>query len=168
MWMGGQHLPVRGRSIRRCTGRARMVGAVRASAFRACASCIPCRHEHALPCVDAGARWLNEDKWHYVASRELRAAARATLVPWRGLPAQPAGSCGSDRGASGAHASAPIVVQRCTAVGAGERSLGERPPAASMAESAGPRRLGPALGPHPAVGVHRICIGARGGRCGAV
>ena len=128
MWMGGQHLPVRGRSIRRCTGRARMVGAVRASAFRACASCIPCRHEHALPCVDAGARWLNEDKWHYVASRELRAAARATLVPWRGLPAQPAGSCGSERGASGAHASAHIVVQRCTAVGAGVPGSGHQRP----------------------------------------
>ena len=79
LWMGGQHLPVRGRSIRRCTGRARMVGAVRASAFKACASCIPCRHEHALPCVDAGARWLNEDKWHYTwhrANYELLRARR--------------------------------------------------------------------------------------------
>ena len=131
----GQHGPVRGRSCCRCTGRARAVGAVRASAFRACASCIPCRHEHALPCVDPGGRLLNEDKWHYVASRELRAAVellrarRFSLVPWRGLPAQPVGSCGSERGASGAHAPAPIVVQRCTAVvGAGVPVSGRQGP----------------------------------------
>ena len=151
LWMGGHHLPVRGRSILRCTGRARMVGAVRASAFRACASCIPCRHEHALPCVDAGARWLNEDKWHCVASRELRAAERAMLVPWRGLSDQPAGSYGSESGASGAHAPAPTVVQRFTAVGAGVPESGRQRP--QWRHLPAPGGLGLlSRGPHPAVG----------------
>ena len=160
LWMGGQHLPVRARSRRRCTGRARAVGAVRASASAACASCIPCLHEHAAPCVDAGARRLNEDKYGstalHRANYELLSAQRSS----RGAVCPP-----SPREA------VRVSVGRAVHCGR-RRSPGERPPAASMAasgrSSAGPRRLGPALGPHLAVGLRGMCIGARGGRCGAV
>ena len=159
------HLPLRARSRRRCTGRARAVGAVRASASAACASCIPCLHEHAAPCVDAGARRLNEDKWFYVASRELRVAERATLVPWRGLPAQPAGSCESGRGASRC---VRFCAYRGAAVHCGRRrSPGERMPAAAMAASAGPRRLELAIRPSRGLGVRGACIGVPGERCEA-
>ena len=44
----------------------------------------------------------------------------------------------------------------------------EGPPEAATAVSDGPRLLGPARGPHLAVGVRGVCIGVRGGRCGAL